>query len=161
MLDFANALAGERKTNRDIGIVSLERRMKRKEEEDFLQRTLDGVRIRRTVSIAAFHGNRMVGNCDITGRKLKDVRHTGVLGIAIIDGYRGVGLGERMIRAALSQASKIGIWLVELDVFANNERARRLYNNIGFKEVGTIPQKIQRDGRLIDEVVMYIHLPHR
>jgi RimJ/RimL family protein N-acetyltransferase len=103
----------------------------------------------------------MVGNCDITGRKLKDVRHTGVLGIAIIDGYRGVGLGEQMIRAALNQATKIGIWLVELEVFANNERARQLYSKIGFKKVGTVPKKIQRNGKLIDEVVMYIHLPHR
>jgi RimJ/RimL family protein N-acetyltransferase len=48
-----------------------------------------------------------------------------------------------------------------LEVFANNPRARSLYTRVGFREAGTIPQKIQREGKLIDEVVMYIRLPHR
>jgi RimJ/RimL family protein N-acetyltransferase len=160
LLRFANALVKERKTNAELGVVSFEKRMTRKDEKEFLDRTLEGISGRRMVSVSAFDGSRMVGNCDINRRRLKDVSHTGVLGIVIMDGYRGVGLGERMIRIALHQAQVLGIWLVELDVFATNSIARRLYQRVGFKEVGTIPQKIQRAGMSIDEVTMYIHLPH-
>lgn len=157
---FANNIAKERKSNRELGIVSLEKRVTRAEEKEFLEKGLKGMKLRRYVCVAAFDGAKMVGNCDISGRRPGDVKHTGVLGIVILDGYRGEGLGERMIRTALEEAGKLGIWLVELEVFATNLRARRLYGKIGFREVGTIPEKIQRDGRPIDEVSMYVILPH-
>lgn len=108
--------------------------------------------------MAAFSEKKLVGNCDIFRRKMKDVHHTGVLGIVILEGYRGVGLGEAMMLTALAQATKVGIWLVELQVFANNKQARALYEKLGFRMVGLVPNKIVRRGKSIDEVVMYADL---
>jgi ribosomal protein S18 acetylase RimI-like enzyme len=158
---FANTIARERRTNLGLGIVSLDRRMTRKDERKFLRRQVGGQRDDTLVSVAAFHGKKMVGHCDIYGRTLSDVRHTGVLGIVIIDGYRGVGLGEAMVRTALRRSSEIGVWLVELTVFASNVPAKALYEKLGFKTVGTIPMKILRRGRFTDELAMYIRLPRR
>lgn len=161
LLLFANAIAREKKRNRSLGIVSMDRRMTRKDEKRFLNRTLKGLAEGNVVSVAAFDGDRMVGNCDIFRRTLQDVRHTGVLGIVIVEGYRGVGLGEAMIGTALSQASKIGAWAIELEVFATNAHARHMYEKLGFATAGVVPKKMQRDGMFIDSVQMYLHLPHK
>jgi RimJ/RimL family protein N-acetyltransferase len=83
-----------------------------------------------------------------------------LLGIVITDGYRGVGLGEEMVRTALSQASKLGIWAIELEVFATNEPAKHIYEKLGLKTFGTVPKKVLRDGKFVDVVGMYVHLPH-
>ena len=158
LLKFANSLVEERRTNPDLGIVSLDRRVSREDQRKFLNDVLTHLEKNEVASVAAFDGGRMVGNCDILRRKPHDVRHTGVLGIAILEGYRGMGLGEAMIGAALRQAQRVGIWLVELEVFSNNARARGLYRKIGFRKVGTVPNKILRRGRHIDEDRMYIDL---
>jgi RimJ/RimL family protein N-acetyltransferase len=161
LLLFANNIAKEKKRNRSLGIMAMDRRMTRKDEKTFLNRTLRGLTEGNVVSVAAFDGDRMVGNCDIYRRTQRDVRHTGVFGIVIAEGYRGVGLGEAMVRTALSQASKMGAWAIELEVFATNEPARRLYEKVGFATAGVIPKKMQRDGEFMDSVQMYIHLPHK
>ncbi len=158
LVRFANTLVKERKTNRDLGIISLDRRVTRAGEEEFLRKVVEGVTRREAVSVAAFVGGRLVGNCEVTRRRPYDIRHTGLLGIAILDGYRGVGLGEMMVRKALQEARRIGVWLVELQVFANNSAAIHLYEKTGFQRVGVVPNKMRRRGRLMDEVRMYADL---
>jgi ribosomal protein S18 acetylase RimI-like enzyme len=161
LVRFANKIASEKRRNPDLGIVSLEKRATTADEKKFLDRTLEGLAKKRYVSVAAFQDGILVGNCDILGRTLTDVRHTGVLGIVLLEDCRGVGLGEAMIRKALGRAEELGIWAVELEVFATNARARALYRKIGFRECGVIPSKMQRNGRFIDSVQMYIHLLHK
>ncbi len=161
VMRFANTLVAERQVNKDLGIVALDRRATRAREERFLSKVLAGVRKGEVVSVAAFDGKTLAGNCDVYRREPYDVRHTGVLGIAIVEGYRGKGLGEAMIRAALAEAKRLGITLVELEVFANNERAFHLYEKVGFRLVGRVPRKISRFGRRIDELKMYADLEER
>ncbi len=158
MLRFANKLVKERETNPVLGIVSLDRKMTRAGERQFLERVLAGIRRREGVSVAAFVGDELVGTCEVTRRRPYDVKHSGVLGIVVQDGYRGVGLGGLMVKTVLKEAQRIGVWLVELQVFANNPVAIRLYEQNGFRRVGVVPNKIQRRGRLIDEVRMYADL---
>jgi RimJ/RimL family protein N-acetyltransferase len=160
LIPFANSFVKERRRNRDLGITSMERRMTRTNEKTFLDKTLLGVAKRRSVSVAAFDDDRLVGHCDITGRASSDEWHTGLLGIVVSEGYRRVGLGEEMVRTALSQAVKLGIWAIELEVFATNASAMHLYEKLGFKTFGTIPKKILRDGKFVDVVGMYVHLDH-
>lgn len=160
LVPFANSFVRERKRNRELGITSMERRVTRADEKEFLDKTLREKAKKRRVSVAAFDGDRLIGHCDIAGRTSVDERHTGLLGIVVVEGYRGTGLGEKMVSTALGQASELGIWAIELEVFATNAPAKHLYEKLGFKTVGIIPKKVLRDGRFIDIVRMYIHLPH-
>jgi len=157
-LVFANTLVKERRVNLDIGVVSFERRVTRKEEMRFLRTIVREVAGKNAVSVSAFVGWKLVGNCDVRRRKTKDEHHCGVLGIAILDGYRGVGIGERMMAEALARARAVGIWLVELSVFANNAVAVHLYEKMGFLRAGLIPGKILRGERSYDEITMYVDL---
>jgi RimJ/RimL family protein N-acetyltransferase len=160
MLPFVNAFVKERKTNADLGITGFYRRMTLKDEKQFLLRTLEMESKGKGVSVGAFHEGRLVAHCDVSGRDSPDESHTALLGIVVVDGYRGVGLGGEMIRTALEEARRLGLWMVELEVFANNAPAVHLYAKFGFKEVGVIPKKIRRRGRYLDIIRMYAHLPH-
>lgn len=158
LLKFANAIVKERRTNFELGIVSLDKRVRRSDEKKFLERTLLGIRKKEVVSVAAFVGERIIGNCDVSRRRLADVRHTGLFGIVILDGYRGTGIGQMMIRTALEEALRRGVWLVELDAFAINKTAIHVYEKLGFKRAGVVPGKVLRNGRLLDEIHMYVDL---
>lgn len=158
MVEFANKIAKEKKTNRDLGIVSFDRRMTREKERRFLKMIIEGSRSGDVISLGAFAGGKLVGHCDLKRRKPNDVRHTGVLGIVILDGYRGVGVGEKLITEVLGEALRKGVWLIELTTFAINEGAIHLYEKFGFHRVGIVPGKMLRDGMLLDEVVMYADL---
>ena len=157
-LRFANALVKERRTNLDMGIISFDRRVTRKEEMIFLRTVVKGASQKKVVSVAAFVGERLVGNCDIRRRKAKDEHHSGVFGIVLLDGYRGVGIGEMMMAEAIQEARALGIWLVELSVFANNGPAIHLYEKMGFLRAGVIPHKVIRGDRNYDEIMMYADL---
>jgi ribosomal protein S18 acetylase RimI-like enzyme len=158
---FANAFVREKRNNPDLGLVSFDRRLTRRQEGRWLGEVVKGVARKEVVSIAAFVGGRVVGHCAINRRKFRDDRHAGVFGIAILDGFRGVGIGEKMMDAALEEARRIGIQLVELDVFSTNAAAIRLYEKMGFEKAGTIPDKIFRRGRYYDEDVMFLDLRKR
>jgi len=161
LLRFAAIISKEKATNPSLGIVSLDHRPTRREEKEFLGSIIKGVRERNVVSLAAFSGREIVGHADVWRRKPKDVRHTGVFGIIIRDGYRDVGIGERLMREVLNQSRRLGVWLVELTVFSFNDRAIHVYERMGFNRVGTVPHKIVRRGRHIDEIAMYADLRNR
>ena len=158
LLRFANSIVREKKENRDLGIAAFDKRLTRGFERKFLRATLASVRKRSGVSIAAFAGRNLVGECMVRGREPNDLKHTGLLGIVILSEYRGVGLGETLMLEVLREAKRIGIWLVELEVMAINKGAIQLYEKLGFRKVGIVPNKIQRDGRHLDMVTMYVDL---
>ena len=155
---FANTLVKEKRSSPEMGVVSFAKKVTRKEEMRFLRTVVRGTAEREFVNVAAFAGEKLVGMCDVRRRKAKDEHHSGVLGIVILEGYRGVGIGEKMMGEALSEARALGIWLVELTVFAINLTAIHLYEKMGFRRVGTIPEKIVRGERHFDEVTMYADL---
>lgn len=41
-----------------------------------------------------------------------------------------------------------------MEVYATNERARHVYEKMGYREIGLIPKKVFRDGMYIDSVTM-------
>jgi RimJ/RimL family protein N-acetyltransferase len=155
---FANAIVKEKKTNLDLGLVGFDRRVTVKEERKFLRALVEGEAKREAVSIGAFVDGRLVGHCDVRRRKAADERHVGTFGIVILDGYRGVGIGQMMVKEALVRSRRLGVWLVELSVFAINARAIHVYEKMGFRRAGVVPNKMLRKGRLMDEVSMYVEI---
>jgi len=152
--DFANTLVRERSTNRDLGVL-LDTLVTLKEEKEWLDEELSGIRRGVVFGVSAFHEGKLVGNCEIRRPRFKDLKHSGTLGIAILDGYRGAGLGRAMLKQLLKTAEEGGVSLVELRVLSINKWAIGLYRSLGFNKAGMIPGKIVRDGRRIGEIVMF------
>lgn len=155
LLKFANALVKEKRVNRRLGVGAFDKRITRKSEKAFLLKVTSEARSGNGVNLAAFARERVVGFCNVERRGPRDVRHTGVLGIVIVEEYRGMGVGRRLMEGVLRLCSRAGVWLVELDVMAFNAPAIRLYEGVGFKRVGVVPGKILRDGELTDIIAMY------
>ena len=50
--------------------------------------------------------------------------------------YRGMGIGKRLARAAMEEASKMGYRQIRLDTVPGMERAMALYRDLGFTPIG-------------------------
>ena len=82
-----------------------------------------------------------------------EAAHVGELGILVHRDRRGRGVGRAMMAHALAQSAG-KFELVRLSVFSSNVRARKLYEEFGFEEVGTLPRAIRRGEVYFDEVLM-------
>jgi RimJ/RimL family protein N-acetyltransferase len=58
----------------------------------------------------------------------------------------------------LELARERGMERVELHVFAENVRARRLYESLGFVVEGTCPRRDKVDGQYRDDIMMALVL---
>jgi putative acetyltransferase len=81
--------------------------------------------------------------------------HVGELGLAVHDGWQGRGIGTALVRAAVGLADRwLNLRRLELTVFADNERAVRLYKKFGFEVEGLLRRYALRDGVYVDAYVM-------
>ncbi len=96
----------------------------------------------------------VVGWCDIAPVPRPIFSHIGSLGMGLLPTYRNAGIGRRLLEAALAQARERGIERVELHVFADNVRARHLYESLGFVVEGIHPRRAKIDGQYRDDVAM-------
>lgn len=79
--------------------------------------------------------------------------------IAIAPAARGAGHGRRMMRALIAAAAERGVRELFLEVRADNPVAQRLYDSLGFAEIGVRPRYYQPDG--VDAVVMRLEMEGR
>ena len=64
---------------------------------------------------------------------------TGTLGIKIIGKYRRRGLGTEMMLLLEAEARKLGLQRIYLHVWGLNEPAFRLYQKVGYRQIGRLP----------------------
>lgn len=93
----------------------------------------------------ALSDGEVVGWCDICREEMEGLTHSGHLGMGVIPGFRGQGLGRKLLEATMADALGAGLERIELEVFASNEPAIKLYESAGFREEGR-----KRRGRFID-----------
>jgi RimJ/RimL family protein N-acetyltransferase len=103
-------------------------------------------------------GSTIVGWCDVGRRKREGFRHTAELGIGLSAKVRGHGLGSRLLRGIIALSRRCGIEKLELQVYASNVAARRLYRKFGFKVEGRRIRARKLDGRYDDVVLMALFL---
>jgi len=147
MLEFINSLVEE-----GAKIMATEKKT-RDEEIDWLAKHLSDLEKNRKVAIAAEVDARFIGQVEVK-RRGGYSRHVGALGIAIHDGYRDIGIGTELMKEAEAQARQMEIEIMTLEVFANNSRARHLYEKLGYRVVGCEPKAILKDGVYIDNIIM-------
>ena len=80
-------------------------------------------------AVEVFPGSMCGFNDDSADRR-------GYLGIQLAHGYRGKGLGRKLMQAAIDDARRYGFEVIELAVFQSNIAAIELYEKLGFKHAG-------------------------
>ena len=82
-------------------------------------------------------------------------RDVGKFGMAVHDDFQGQGVGSALMAAMLDLADNwLGLRRIELEVWADNVAAIRLYEKFGFESEGRGRQYARRAGELIDALYM-------
>ena len=153
-LEFSNKLAKEDTflTFYPAKLYTLE------EERKCLSDNIDQVKNGSGLFYWVIFNNQVIGTVDI--RRGNSVRnwHVGKVGLMIDQDFRGDGLGKFLMKFILEKAKKAGMKTASLTVFSDNDIAISLYNKLGFKEWGRLPDGLYRKKKFSDAVKMYLEL---
>ncbi|MBZ2206350.1 GNAT family N-acetyltransferase [Massilia soli] len=99
----------------------------------------------------AFDGTGAIaGHIDLRARLEKPAAHRALLGMGVHRDQRRLGLGARLIEAAMDWArAEAGIDWIDLEVLSSNRPARGLYERCGFTIVGEIADMFRIDGEAL------------
>jgi RimJ/RimL family protein N-acetyltransferase len=97
---------------------------------------------------------RIVGRMSLSRDPHPASRHVADLGLMVAEDQRRRGIGTRLLEAALEWARLAGVTKLELHVFPWNEPALRLYESFGFEREGYRKGHYERDGELVDAILM-------
>jgi RimJ/RimL family protein N-acetyltransferase len=133
-----------------------------KEEAEFLARILADMEMGNSFFQYCFVEGQLVGICGIDRKTdlRKRGEHIGKFGLSVHRDFRNEGIGFVLAKTAIDLASQHikNLKIIELGCFANNTAAIHLYEKLGFKEVGRLPNFILFKGNYIDEVKMTLTL---
>ena len=83
--------------------------------------------------------------------------HNCEVGLDILPEYRGKGYGKKSYEMVLEFLfNHYNMHMVYVKVADFNPNARRLYEKVGFKETGRLPQSYFRNGKYWDYIIMSI-----
>jgi RimJ/RimL family protein N-acetyltransferase len=102
----------------------------------------------------ALDDHRVVGWADIVPAPTYAIAHRGSVGMGVLPGYRGRGIGRRLLEACIAKAWSKGITRIELEARADNSHAIRLYEHLGFTQEGVKHRGMRIDGEYYDTVQM-------
>ena len=79
---------------------------------------------------------------------------------AVKKGRRGQHIGEQLVKHSLAMAADLGFRIMQFNaVVASNVHALHIYERLGFRQLGVIPQGfLMKDGHYEDIVLLYIEL---
>src|SRR5262249_53361826 len=93
------------------------------------------------------------------GTARKAAHKANLWGLYVTAAWRGRGLGERLVQAAVAHARTLaGVSAVRLGVSESAAGARRLYERCGFAAWGMEPDALRCAGRALTECHMQLEL---
>ena len=146
-LELINSLVEER-----ADILRTER-VSKEEEIDFLSKVLSRLEKDEMFYLVAEVDGKVVAVSEISKRGGYE-KHVGVIGIAIRNGFKDLGIGTEIMKTLVEQAQKMGLKVLTLSAFATNKPAIHVYEKVGFVQTGTIPKKHFKEGKYIDEIIL-------
>jgi GNAT superfamily N-acetyltransferase len=100
------------------------------------------------VRVARF-GGYLVGAYYIKPNFVGRAAHIANAGYFVLAPYRGTGVGRAMVEHSLGEARRLGFDAMQFNLVFESNLARSLYDRLGFKEVGRIPDAVDGEDALI------------
>jgi RimJ/RimL family protein N-acetyltransferase len=101
-------------------------------------------------------GHDLAGMSGVVREKGAKVNHSAFIwGVYVRPTYRGQGVGERLIRAAIKWCAQENLRYARLTVVTTNLSAIRCYKRCGFEEAGVDPEVIRVGQTYHDELHMW------
>lgn len=146
----------EAKRNPSLGLHLLRKKPPRKDEIEWCNALLRGMKKGTHIAFVAEADGKVVGMCDVVPvNPYLEKRHIGRLGISIKEGYRSRGIGTALMQKTLAR-SRRRYEMIILELFSINKHALNLYKKSGFKQYGMLPNGYARGKRRIGEIMMYL-----
>jgi putative acetyltransferase len=115
--------------------------------------------LENNIILLASEAQRIVGHLQISLATSPRFRGTGDLFIYLHQDFQNAGLGAALMNEGIALARARRMHRIELTVIADNHRAIRLYEKVGFRREGLKRENyLAEDGKYHDEVVMGILL---
>lgn len=108
----------------------------------------------RSCLLLAYDGDAVGGMLDFSSLARPQQRHVGSFGMSVARLARGRGVGTRLVRALIAFAAAHGYRRIELEVFATNTAAIRLYEREGFAHEGRRHGAVMVGKEAVDLVMM-------
>ena len=140
-----------------LDLVARERRYLAMVEAPPLEQVESFVRSNIASDIAQFvalDDQRVVGWADIVPARTYAIAHCGTVGMGVLPGYRGRGIGRRLLEACIAKAWSQRITRIQLEARADNPHAIRLYEHLGFTHEVVRHRGMRIDGEYFDTVQM-------
>jgi RimJ/RimL family protein N-acetyltransferase len=109
----------------------------------------------QSVMIVCEIDGKIAGNCQLSLNRHQKTRHRASVAIALRQAYWGKGIGTALFEEMIRLAQASGVTQLELEYVEGNDRARRLYDKMGFVPYGEHPDAIRLpDGSVRKEILM-------
>lgn len=102
----------------------------------------------------ADENGRILGTLDFHGSHRIQQRHLGEFAVSVAASRRGQGIGSKLIQHMLEWTTNNKITRIELEVFAINSKAIKLYQRFGFKQEGVRAGAVIIGGTPVDIILM-------
>lgn len=151
MLDYMNTISQEQ-----TYISYQGERISREDEEKYLKDILKKIEDKKAVKLVVFSEDEFIGTSDVELEN-RISSHVGVFGISIADGFRGEGIGKKLMELVLDEAEQNipGLRIITLGIFSNNPQAYKLYQEFGFEEYGNLPEGVLYKEQYINHLFMF------
>ncbi|GAM15868.1 GNAT family N-acetyltransferase [Mesobacillus selenatarsenatis] len=109
----------------------------------------------RNLFLVAETNGRLIGFSRCAGNDLKRFRHKVEFGVGVLKEFWGYGVGRNLLQESITWADDSGIRKITLNVMESNEKAKQLYEKLGFEVEGVLKDdKLLSDGNFYNMVVM-------
>lgn len=99
----------------------------------------------------------IIGNASLS-RLPRRMSHRGELSVSVRKDYWNKGIGKQLMSELIHFAKENNFDIVDLQVRSDNFRAIHIYENFGFKKMGTHPAFFKINNDYIPFEYMYLHL---
>ncbi len=153
MLSYINTLIAE-----DTYIGMYGTPLTREEESKHLNESLESIEKNEKRIIVVEIEGKYVGSGDLRRETIRRKKHMGNIGISLLKEFREEGIGAELLATLIEEGRKLGLKLLHLTCLENNDRALHLYEKLGFKRCGFIPNACFWKGGYVGEVTLYLPL---
>ncbi|OLS40614.1 GNAT family N-acetyltransferase [Bacillus sp. MRMR6] len=111
-------------------------------------------------TFGAFEEKELIGMVTLMLEKKEKLKHrANIFAMYVTPKKQGLGVGKALLTAAIQKATTIDrIEKINLSVVASNEKAKKLYTNLGFSVFGSEKKALIVKGVYYDEEHMDLHI---
>ena len=126
------------------------------QEKKWLDNLAKNIDDNKALTVLLFIDGKLAGTC-AAHRPANDGEGINVnFGLSIAKQHRGKGFGEKLLRRAIAEAKKRfkphNLWIEHVE---GNAVARKLYEKVGFAEVGRLEDYVLHYGKYKDKILMH------